>query len=108
MIEVMPVEGDTSPEHLARALAAHGLSLERASRDYFLAGRPRSFHLLQEVDCKLILHLNLVDFNVGKHSHFPAWDGQTIHNSPYLQPEDLQEIQRDKRGESGSIQKVVQ
>lgn len=83
MIEATPAEGDMSPEHLAEALAAHGLSLERASKDYFLAGGPRSFHLLQEVVCKLILHLNLVDFDDGKYLHFVAWDGQTIHDSPY-------------------------
>ena len=57
MMKEMPIKGDTLPEHLAEALAAHGLSLKRASRDYFLARGPCSFHLLQEVDCKLVLHL---------------------------------------------------
>ena len=98
MIEAMPAEGDTSPEHLTEALAAHGLTLERASKNFFLAGGPRSFHLLQETECKLVLHLNLVDFEDEKHSHFVAWDGQTIHDSPHS----LKIYKNDRRSNEAS------
>jgi hypothetical protein len=78
-IKAKPKDRDTSPGDLFQVLATHGLSLQRASKDYFLPGSPRCQHLLKEVDCALVVHL-LLD---RKHSHFVAWDGKTIHDDPY-------------------------
>jgi len=78
-IKAMPEGRDACPNDLVPALSAHGLALERSSKDYFVPGAPRSYHILREVDCALVLNLRLD----GWQSHFVAWDGSIIHDFPH-------------------------
>ena len=83
MVTAMPAEGDTSVADLANALAAHGLSLVPVSGEYIKKGGA-PFHLLQEHQCKLVINIRLTDLDGDPMSHFVAWDGECIHDRPYL------------------------
>ena len=83
MVTAMPAEGDTSVADLANALAAHGLSLVPVSGEYIKKGGA-PFHLLQEHQCKLVINLRLTDLDGDPMSHFVAFDGECIHDRPYL------------------------
>ena len=78
----MPMEGDTSVFDMTNALASHGLMLERVSGKYIRQyGAP--FHLLQEHDCSLVIHIKLTDLKCRTMSHFVAWDGNVIYDKPF-------------------------
>ena len=83
MVTAMPAEGDTSVVDLANALAAHGLSLVPVSGEYIKKGGA-PFHLLQERQCKLVINLRLTDLDGDPMSHFVAFDGECIHDRPYI------------------------
>jgi hypothetical protein len=79
----MPAEGDTSVADITNALAAHGMSLAPASGDHIKKG-DAPYHLLQERQCKLVINLRLTDLDGDPMSHFVAFDGDCIHDRPYL------------------------
>jgi hypothetical protein len=79
----MPAEGDTSVADLTNALSAHGLSLVPVSGEYRKKGGVE-FNLLQERQCKLVINLRLTDLDGDPMSHFVAFDGECIHDRPYL------------------------
>jgi hypothetical protein len=83
MLMAMPAEGDTSVADISNALAAHGLSLVPVSGQYIKKGGA-PFHLLQERHCKLVINIRLTDLDGDPISHFVAWDGECIHDRPYL------------------------
>ena len=78
----MPVEGDTSIWDITKALASHGLMLERVSGKYILKGGA-PFHLLQEHDCRLVIHIKLTNLKSETWSHFVGWDGSVIYDRPF-------------------------
>jgi hypothetical protein len=82
MIQAMPASGDTKVEHLTNALAGHGLSLKPVSGKYRKKGSSIEFQLLQERECKLVVHIALTDHNGDEISHFVAWDGKVITDKP--------------------------
>ena len=41
------------------------------------------FHLLQEQDCSLIIHIKLTDLKYRTMSYFVAWDGIFIYGKPF-------------------------
>ena len=83
LLTAMPAEGDTSVADLANALRVHGLSLVPVSGEYRKKGGVE-FNLLQERRCKLVINLRLTDLDGDAMSHFVAWDGDCIHDRPYL------------------------
>jgi hypothetical protein len=83
MVTAMPAEGDTSVADLANALAAHGLSLVPVSGDDRKKGGIE-FNLLQERQCKLVTNLRITDLDGDAMSHFVAFDGECIHDRPYI------------------------
>ena len=83
LLTAMPAEGDTSVADLANALSVHGLSLVPVSGEYRKKGGVE-FNLLQERRCKLVINLRLTDLDGDAMSHFVAWDGDCIHDRPYL------------------------
>ena len=83
MVTAMPAEGDTSVADLANALSVHGLSLVPVSGEYIKKGGA-PFHLLQERQCKLVINLRLTDLDGDPMSHFVAFDGECIHDRPYI------------------------
>ena len=83
LLTAMPAEGDTSVADLANALRVHGLSLVPVSGEYRKKGGVE-FNLLQERQCKLVINLRLTDLDGDAMSHFVAWDGDCIHDRPYL------------------------
>jgi len=84
MVTAMPAEGDTSVADLANALSVHGLSLVPVSGEYRKKGGIE-FNLLQERGpCKLVINLRLTDLDGDPMSHFVAFDGECIHDRPYI------------------------
>ena len=83
LLTAMPVEGDTSVADLTNALSAHGLSLVPVSGEYRKKGGVE-FNLLQERQCKLVINLRLTDLDGDPMSHFVAFDGECIHDRPYI------------------------
>ena len=84
MVTAMPAEGDTSVADLANALSVHGLSLVPVSGEYRKKGGVE-FNLLQERGpCKLVINLRLTDLDGDPMSHFVAFDGECIHDRPYI------------------------
>ena len=79
----MPTEGDTAPEDIAGALSRHGLLLVRSSGDFCKRGGPPAHWLLQQRRCQLVVHLSITDHEGVVHSHYVAWDGETIHDKPH-------------------------
>ena len=84
LLTAMPAEDDTSVADLTNALSAHGLSLVPVSGEYRKKGGVE-FNLLQERGpCKLVINLRLTDLDGDAMSHFVAFDGECIHDRPYL------------------------
>jgi hypothetical protein len=99
MVTAMPTEGDTSVADLANALAAHGLSLVPVSGEYIKKGGA-PFNLLQEHQCKLVINIRLT-LGGDAISHFVAFDGECIHDRPYLSkvnnPDDRTNAEKSQR-----------
>jgi hypothetical protein len=83
LLTAMPAAGDTSVAGIANALAAHGLSLVPVNSEYRKKGGIE-FNLLQERQCKLVINLRLTNRDGDAMSHFVAFDGECIHDRPYL------------------------
>ena len=80
MAASMPAQGDTSVSHIKNALATHGLLLKAVNGKYLQTGGA-PFHLLKESNCKLIIHIKLIQEGETL-SHFVAWDGKIITDKP--------------------------
>ena len=81
MVECMPAEGNTKVCQLYTPIGKHCLSLERVSHRYNKKGG-YPYHLLQETDCNLIIHIRLTDMKGEAISHFVAWNGKVIIDHP--------------------------
>ena len=81
IIALMPPTGDTQMLVARNALSQFGLGLESATSAYQKKGGI-AYHLLQERQCQLILHIKLTTKSNREASHFVAWDGKMIHDHP--------------------------
>ena len=81
LLSAMPDEGDMKSSQAGKALARHGMWLERVGRMYNKKGG-YPYHLLQEYDCKLIIHIKLTNTKKQDMNHCIAWDGTTLHDQP--------------------------
>ena len=81
LLSAMPDEGDMKSSQAGKALARHGMWLERVGRMYNKKGG-YPYHLLQEYDCKLIIHIKLTNTKKQDMNHCIAWDGTTLYDQP--------------------------
>ena len=81
LLSAMPDEGDMKSSQAGKALVRHGMWLERVGRMYNKKGG-YPYHLLQEYDCKLIIHIKLTNTKKQDMNHCIAWDGTTLHDQP--------------------------
>ena len=81
LLSAMPGEGDMKTSEAKKALAPHGMWLERVGKNYNKKGG-YPYHLLQEYKCNLIIHIKLTNIRKQNMFHCISWDGTTIHDQP--------------------------
>ena len=78
----MPIDGDTSIMKVEKALATHGLILNRVNARYIKKhGAP--YNLLQERECRLIIGIKLTSLDGRPMIHFVGWDRAVIYGRPF-------------------------
>ena len=82
LLSAMPNEGDMKTSQAMKALAKHGMRLERVGKKYNKKGG-YPYHLLKEDDCKLIIHIKLTNTKKQQMNHCIAWDGAMLHDQPH-------------------------
>jgi len=82
LLSAMPIEGDMKTSQAMKALAKHGMRLERVGKKYNKKGG-YPYHLLKEYDCKLIIHIKLTNTKKQQMNHCIAWDGAMLHDQPH-------------------------
>ena len=78
----MPEEGDTSTKNIKHALADNILILVRVGSKYIRKGGA-PFHLLKELNCRIIVNIKLTNSKGETMSHFVAWNGNVIYDKPF-------------------------
>ena len=81
LLSAMPGEGDMKTSEAEKALAPYGMWLERVGNNYNKKGG-YPYHLLQEYNCNLIIHIKLTNTRKQNMFHCVSWDGKTIHDLP--------------------------
>ena len=98
-------QGDTSIFQANDGLAQHGMFLKRVSGTYITSGGP-AYNLLQEHNCKLIIHIKLADLKKRPMDHFVAWDGNMIYDRPHNVKVNNSTDRRNKAGSTAVFESL--
>jgi hypothetical protein len=79
----MPRSGDTAISCANEALKGHGMILRVVSKEYHKKGGA-AFHLMQELQCRLVINIKLTNRKKEVMSHFISWDGMTLYDQPQM------------------------
>ena len=82
----MPSEEEPTISAMLKALAAHGMKLERARARFHnhKEGGSPAYRLMQEKECSRVVAIKVGDLEEeNTWNHFVAWDGNVIYNSPH-------------------------